>query len=81
MFPVRKYGVVLDEMAKTRGIETLFGTELVAVDGPARRATFRDIKTGAPPRLSPPARPRRACRRRYRRTHPRRATGRADAPR
>jgi hypothetical protein len=54
MFPVRKYGAVLDEMAKARGIETLFGTELVAVNGPARRATFRDIKTGAPPTAAAP---------------------------
>ncbi len=56
MFPVRKYGAALDEMAKARGIETLFGTELVAVDGPARRATFRDIKTGgsSPPQPAHP---------------------------
>ena len=55
MFPVRKYGETLDAMAAARGIETLFGTELAAVDGPARRATFRDIQTGRPP--PPPTRP------------------------
>jgi hypothetical protein len=47
MFHVPKYGAVLDQLAAARGVETRFGTELVAVDGPRRRATFRDTQTGA----------------------------------
>ncbi len=46
MFPVKRYGEVLDKMAKDRNVETFFGNELVSVDGPARRATFRDTTTG-----------------------------------
>jgi hypothetical protein len=47
MFHVPKYGAALDKLAAARGVETGFGTELVAVDGPRRRATFRDTQTGA----------------------------------
>jgi hypothetical protein len=46
MFHVNKYRDVLNQQAIDRGIKTMFGTELVAVDGKARLATFRTAATG-----------------------------------
>ena len=46
IFPIARYRRTLERHIAERGIETRFQQRLVAVDGPAHRATFEDMVTG-----------------------------------
>jgi sulfide:quinone oxidoreductase len=47
IFGIQKYAVALNRIISNRGIETRFREDLIAVDGPAKKATFRNLDTGA----------------------------------
>ncbi|MBX9606401.1 MAG: NAD(P)/FAD-dependent oxidoreductase [Gammaproteobacteria bacterium] len=46
IFAVKKYAAVLTDICTQRGIDAQFAWKLVAVDGPAREATFEHTKNG-----------------------------------
>lgn len=46
IFGVPKYRAALEKLVEERKIETLFHHDLVRVDGPAKKATFKHMETG-----------------------------------
>ncbi|MDX1684592.1 MAG: FAD/NAD(P)-binding oxidoreductase [Saprospiraceae bacterium] len=46
IFGVPKFAKTLDQVVDRYGINTVFNSDLIAIDGDNKKATFRDVKTG-----------------------------------
>lgn len=46
LFPVKRYYPVLKQLVKDKEIDETYFMDLVEIDGPAKKATFKHVKTG-----------------------------------